>query len=94
MLVPKYDHVKTITIWSPRYSTGHVLIAKHHISAQVPHYKIIFTKAKSLPGEYYLSYHTIVKSKRDSNGSVPCYAVKLEHLEDFEREEHSILEVI
>lgn len=69
-----------IEIWQPRYKDKTVLIAKYKVKE---HNKIIFTKAKHLDGEYYLSGDTIKSYPLETNGSIACYAVSINELEEF-----------
>ena len=73
-----------IDILAPRWHDRVVLIAKYKVST---HNEVVFTKAKSLPGTYYLSAETIRKYPLETNGKIECYAVPLHELEVLERED-------
>jgi hypothetical protein len=77
MVVSKYAQMNFIPIWEPRYHDKKILINPAKVGE---HNKIKFTKAPSLPGEYYLSGKTIKKSKKESNGTIDCYAVDVAEL--------------
>lgn len=82
MILGMYTPASRIVIWSPKYSTREILIAKHKVAR---HNEITFTKAKSLPDTYYLSGETIRKYPITTNGKLPCYAVDMAELETLER---------
>lgn len=63
-----------IEIWEPRYSTREVLVAAHKVGL---HNLIVFTKAKSLPGEWYVSGQDVKKYPLTDNGKIPVYTVPL-----------------
>lgn len=70
--------LNTISIWAPRYSTGHALIGKHHVKE---HNRIIFTKAKSLEGkEFYISDNKIKKYPTQDNNGKRMYVVPMADL--------------
>lgn len=69
--------VNTIELWQPRWRDKVLLIAKYKVQADN---RIVFTKEKSMPGEYYLSGETIKKYPVESNGKIPCYAVHMDEL--------------
>jgi hypothetical protein len=71
-----------IEIWQPRWKDRRVLIAKHKVGT---HNKITFTKAKSLPEEYYLSGKTIQSYPIGFNGKLEVYEVPMGELEILER---------
>lgn len=73
----KYDSMNFIQIWSPRYHDQKVLINPAKVGV---HNKVVFTKAPSLPGTYYLSGATIRKFKKESNGTMQCYVVPVSEL--------------
>lgn len=77
VILDKFTPKNLIEIWHPLYSEELVLI---HPTKVGQHNKIVFTKAQSLPGEYYLSGNTIKSCKKRSNGTVKCYAVPLSEL--------------
>ena len=95
MILPKYSHIKTIEIWNPRWHDRMVLINESHLDKKIPHYRIVFTKVKSMTGNYYLSYKTIKKGKKEMHdGGVIRRAVPMSKLEDLIIEEHSLLEIL
>lgn len=67
-----------IEIWQPRWKDRRVLIAKYKVANDN---KIVFTKARSLDREYYMSGEKIRSYPLESNGKIPCYAVPLDELE-------------
>ena len=83
MLLSKSAIAQTIGILAPRWHDRVVLIAKHKIGK----HNIITFKAKQYPDKYYLSRETIEKYPLETNGVIPCYAVKLDELVVFEGRE-------
>lgn len=81
MLLPRLTPAQTIEIWSPRYNDRTVMIAAYKVGT---HNIITFTKAKSMPGQYYLSGETIRKYPQETNGKLMCHAVPLDELVVFE----------
>lgn len=70
-----------IEIWTPRYHDKVVLIAKYKVCSGSNTIK--FTKAKHLLGHLFqISGDEIRKCKLETNGSIPCYAVPMDRLED------------
>ncbi len=69
-------------IWQPRWKDRTVLLAKYKAGL---HNEIIFTKAPSMPGSYYISGSDIAKCPVQSNGKLDCYVVDLNKLEQLER---------
>jgi len=65
-----------IEIWQPRWHDRVVLIGKHKVKPGEN--KIVFTKAKNLPGSYFMEDTEIKKYPLDSNGKIPCFAVPLD----------------
>lgn len=51
------------------------------------HNKIVFTKTKSMPGEYYISGAEVRKYKAQANGKLMCYCVPLDAIEKLEYRE-------
>lgn len=99
MILGKYDHLKTIEVWTLRGHDNVVLINDSNITKSIPHYRIIFTKNKSRKGaQYYLSYKTIKKSKKEwhkakDGRDILRYAVPEVKLEDLiinERDERTL----
>jgi len=81
MFLPRLTPAQNISIISPRYRDKTILIAKYKVGT---HNIVTFTKAKSLPDNYYLSGATIQKYPIDSNGKIACYAVSQDELQLFE----------
>lgn len=71
-----------IEIWQPRWKDRKVLIAKYKVGT---HNRIVFTKTKSMPGEYYLSGEAIRRYPLQTNGTLECYAVPMDELQRLER---------
>jgi len=81
----KHTPMSFIEIWQPRYRDKTVLIAVRKVGT---HNKIVFTKAPSMGTEpYYASGALIKKGKKESNGSIDCYVVKLDDLTPLELSE-------
>lgn len=74
----KHTQFKVLEIWEPRWHDRRALIAKYKVGE---HNKITFPKTKSMPDTYYLSGKTIKKYKQESNGTIMCYCVPLDELE-------------
>ena len=71
--------MQKIEIWTPKYSTNSVLIAKYKVGADN---LIVFTKAKHLAGfEYRISGEEIKKSPTQKNGNSEVYVVPFDSLE-------------
>lgn len=87
VIVDKMTPMNKISIWEPRYHDNRVLIHPNKVSA---HNKIVFTKAPSLSGTYYLAGRTIRKYNKVSNGSVQCYAVPISELRPLQINEKDI----
>jgi len=69
-----------IEIWEPRWHDRIVLIAKYKVTSGVN--KIIFTKTKSLKNKVFqLTGTEIKKYPITTNGTIACYAVPLDKLE-------------
>ena len=77
MQLPRLTAAQNISIIAPRYRDKKVLIAKFKVGT---HNIVKFTKAPSLPDEYYLTGTTITKYPLESNGKIPCYAVPIDEL--------------
>lgn len=82
MSIGRFTPCQKIEIWQPRWKDRKVLIAKHKVGT---HNEVVFTKAPSLPENYYLSGDTIRKYPLESNGKLMCYAVPMDELEVLER---------
>lgn len=81
MKLPRLTPAQNISIISPRYRDKTVLIAKFKVGT---HNIVKFTKAPSLPNEYYLSGSTITKYPLESNGKIAVYAVPIDELVVYE----------
>lgn len=81
MMLTRLAPAQKISIFAPRYHDRTILIAKFRVGT---HNLITFTKAASLPDEYYLSGKTITSCPLDSNGKIPCYVVPIDALQPFE----------
>ena len=81
MILCKHSGIKTFEIWNPRWHDRRVLLAAHKI---VEHNRVVFTKTKSLEGDFYVSGKTVKKFKKESNGQIDCYSVPLSELEPLE----------
>lgn len=87
MKLPKYTQFHCFSIWEPRWRDRKVLLAKHKVG---DHNKIVFsgnpaTKRNSMGDKpYYVSGTTVKKFKKESNGSIDCYAVPVSELEPLE----------
>lgn len=77
MVLGKWTPKSKIAIWHPRYHDQRVLINPAKVAE---HNHIVFSKAPSLPGDYYLSGKTIRKYKKESNGTIDCWSVPVREL--------------
>ena len=82
MLISRTKPINKIEIWTPRYRDRVILIATYKVKQDNV---IVFTKAKHLPDEYYLSGETIKRYPVETNGTISCYAVPMSELEVVER---------
>lgn len=82
MIISRTKPINKIEIWQPRYHDRTVLIATYKVKQDNV---IIFTKAKHLPDEYYLSGETIKKYPVETNGTISCYVVPMKELDAVER---------
>jgi len=72
--------VNKIEIWQPRYHDRVALVAKRKVREDNI---IVFTKDNQLLGKKFrMSGWKIMKYPLESNGKIPCYAVKLDDLEE------------
>lgn len=85
MKLCKHSGAKHHDIWHPLYSENRVLVAANKIGT---HNIIKFSKAKSMPGLYYVSGKTARKYKKTTNGVIDVLAVPLSELEPFELASH------
>ena len=82
MILDRLTPCNYFEIWTPRWHDRKVLLAAHKVGT---HNKIKFTKAKSLGEEpYYISGAKVKKCKKETNGTIMCYAVPLDDLEPLE----------
>lgn len=81
MILSKWEPKNLIEIWQPRYHDKKVLINPAKVGR---HNKVIFTKAPSLTGTYYLSGEKIKKYPKESNGTIMCYCVDVSELRPLE----------
>lgn len=85
-----HTQMQKFEIWEPLYSRSRVML---NASKVAEHNKIYFTgnpktgynKMGELP--YYVSGATVKKYKKESNGSIPVYAVPLEEIKLLEVKE-------
>lgn len=84
MVLPPLTSCQLFEIWQPRWKDRMVLLAAHKVGT---HNKIIFTKAPSLPGEYYVSGRDVHQCNQTTNGKIAVYEVPLRFLEPLERAE-------
>lgn len=84
MILDPKTPLNLIEIWAPRWRDRVVLVAPWKVGN---HNKVVFTRAKSMPGEYYLSGKTIRDCKLDmsGNGKSSMYAVPIDKLEKLEK---------
>jgi len=81
MQLSKGISCQMFSIWQPRWKDRKVLLARHKVGT---HNKVIFTKAPTLPGEYYVSGRDVHQCDIETNGKIDCYAVPLSLLEPLE----------
>lgn len=80
-----------LDIWAPRYSDQYAegervaLLAKYKVDNASPWIIIEFTKAKHLIGQRYcISRKDSQACKLDNNSKIPCYAVPMSKLENWD----------
>jgi hypothetical protein len=81
MLLGRKTACQYFEIFAPRWHDRVVLLAAHKVGT---HNKIIFTKAPTLQGEWYISGRDVHQCPLESNGKIACYAVKIQFLEPIE----------
>lgn len=81
MILKETTACQFFTIWSPRWHDRKVLLDAKKVGT---HNKIIFTKASTLPGEWYISGHDVHQCDLGTNGKIPVYLVPLRFLEPIE----------
>jgi hypothetical protein len=85
MQLDKFDQLVVFRIWQPRYHDKVVLLKKSLVDkAKTEHLKIVFTKAPSMAGDWYISRSVAKKCPVESNGVTQVYAVKLDKLTPLE----------
>lgn len=95
VLLGKFDQVVPFDIWAPRYSTKDVLLACHKVdNTKTKHFKVTFSKAKSMAGDWYVSKEVVKKCKKETNGTIMTYVVPLDKLQPLKIKQHDIKEVI
>lgn len=82
MILSKDTSCQVLEIWSPKWKDRTVLLAKFKVGT---HNIVKFLKAKSMPGEYYVSGEEARKHPIVNNGKLDCYAVPMDKLEKLER---------
>lgn len=83
------DQVAVIEVWEPRWdvenSVRNVYLACYKIDRmKVEHVKVVFTKAKDLAGDWYVSRKYVRRRPKVSNGVIECYEVPLSKLQPIE----------
>lgn len=81
MTTCRHVQMSYFPILSPRWHDRKVLLASRKVKE---HNKIVFTgKDGASMGEepYYISGKELKKSRKESNGVIPCYAVDLDKLQ-------------
>lgn len=81
-----------LEIWFPRYNDQYTdkkekvaLLAKYKVDQSTPVILIKFTKAKHLDGQRFaIKRADAIKCPIDTNGKIPCYAVPMSKLDDWE----------
>lgn len=94
MKLCKHNGYKVIdNIRAPRYHDKKVLIGVYQLSKKNPDYIIRFTDikkdgTKQYPQDRYISGKVIKQHKKESNGTIDCYAVPMDKLEIIEYMPH------
>jgi hypothetical protein len=85
MLLSKLDQIVFFDIFQPRWHDKVVLLKASKVDkARTPHFKVRFSKAPTMEGEWYVSKNVVKRCKKESNGTIMCYAVPLSKLESLE----------
>lgn len=86
MQLSKFDHMKTIEIWEPRYHDDMVLLLMDKVKHSPEHIRVVFTKTKAdkYKGDFYISKKKAMRYKKEYNGRAYCYAVPFADLENLE----------
>lgn len=82
MTVSRVTAFNKIEIWQPRWKDRKVLLATFKVKQDNI---VVFTKAPSLKGEFYISGETARKYPVETNGTIGCFAVPLSEFEVVER---------
>lgn len=82
MVLSKNTPCQKLTIWQPRWKDRTVLIARYKVGT---HNEIVFEKAPSMPGSYYISGNAARLYPTTTNGKLECYVIPLDDLEPLER---------
>lgn len=76
------DLMVSFHIWHPRYNDNRVLLDAYRVDrAKTDNLVVLFTRAKSLPGLWYVSRKKVRRYRKEFNGSIECYSVPLRALE-------------
>jgi hypothetical protein len=86
----KFTQFRFFEIWQPRWHDNKVLLAKHKVGE---HNKVVFTKAPTMTGDFYVSGKVVKRCKVENNGRLDCYAVPLSVLEPLEISANSVLDL-
>jgi hypothetical protein len=92
MLIKNPAICTTLEIWQPRYSSLYsdtqervALLAVYKVEHASPIIIISFTKAAHLRGQRFaIKKSTVLKCPVDSNGSIPCFSVRMSLLEPWQ----------
>lgn len=87
MVLDRLTPVQELVVFNPRWHDRKALLADFKLGV---HNKIVFPKANSLPGEYYISgskakSFPLEPMKTKSGGTIQLRAVPLDELEPLER---------
>lgn len=92
MIFNKPEQLTHLDIWTPRYSDQYknggervALLACYKITHATPWVIIDFSKAKHLKYQRFcVKRSTVTSCQVDSNGKIPCYAVPMSLLENWD----------
>lgn len=82
MILNRLTPVQSLEILQPRWKDRRVLLAKYKVGT---HNRVVFTKAPTLAGEFYISGAKASTYPLETNGKLMCFAVPLDELEPLER---------